>query len=983
MERATTAKHGAELNPLDTTGLCLLSLDGGGVRGLSTLYILKSIMNRLNHERKAAALPPVKPCEIFDLIGGTNTGGLIAIMLGRLEMDVDECITAYSELAAAVFGEQSSHISFNIIGKEVGLNADHIRFVCAADCNTRDIVRLRSYSLPDELNVSATIYQVALATSAATTFFDPVSIGDHTFADSALGANNPVDEVEGEASNIWCSETRDLKRLVKCFISIGTGNPGKKPFENSMIKFLRERVLQIVTETSNTEKKFIARWARHFDEKRYFRFDVDQGLQDIGLDEYQNKGTIQLATAGYLTHTALKFRVQDCIQNLRLKQSAAFWIVPFDRNHRFTGRKSQLSQLQEMLFIKDQTTKIAVVGLGGIGKSQLVLELIYRIREKHKTCPVIWIPAMNMESLQQAYRDVAQQLGIGGWDDNKSDVKTLVNHYLNKENVGQWILVFDNADNIDMWIKSSENGHPPLIGYLPRSSRGCIIFTTRNREVAVELAHQNVVEVTEMSEETATDLLQNYLVNKDLANNRKDTKALLLQLTCFPLAIAQAAAYINENGITLGDYLLLLGEQEEEVVNLLSEEYKDEGRYRSIKNPVAITWLISFEQIRQKNLLEAEFLSFIACVDPNNVPQSLLPPAHSRKKEIDAIRTLDAYSFIIKHSADGAFDIHQLVHLAIRGWLRKEKKLAEWTERAVARLNEVFPDSEYRNRNIWRRYLTHARSTLGSKLIDNSGQTRISLAWKFANCLYSDGRFTEAGVRFTEVLEIRKRVLGAEHPATLDSMNNLASTYGNQGRWEEAEKLEAQAMEIRKRVLGAEHPDTLSSMNNLALTYQSQGRWEEAEKLFMQVIEIRKEVLGIEHSTTLSSMNNLALTYQSQGRWEEAEKLEVQVIEIRKEVLGIKHPATLTSMANLASMCLNQGRWEEAEKLEAQVIEIRKEVLGIEHPATLISMANLASMYLNQGRWEEAEKLFVQVIEIRKEVLGIEHPATLTSMANL
>jgi patatin-like phospholipase/acyl hydrolase len=75
MGRGTTAERGGEPNLLDTTGLCLLSLDGGGVRGLSTLYILKIIMDRLNHSRKADALPPVKPCEIFDLIGGTSTGG--------------------------------------------------------------------------------------------------------------------------------------------------------------------------------------------------------------------------------------------------------------------------------------------------------------------------------------------------------------------------------------------------------------------------------------------------------------------------------------------------------------------------------------------------------------------------------------------------------------------------------------------------------------------------------------------------------------------------------------------------------------------------------------------------------------------------------------------------------------------------------------------------------------------------------------------
>ncbi len=193
--------------------------------------------------------------------------------------------------------------------------------MCTADRDTKDIIRLRSYSLSDESTIRATICQAALATSAATTFFDPVQIGDRSFADGGLGSNNPVDEVEGEAANIWCAETGDLKPLVKCFMSIGTGNPGKKAFGDNVIKFLGQTVVQIATETENTEKKFIARWAKHFDEKRYYRFNVEQGLQGIGLDEYKKKGAMEAATEGYLSHVAQKFRVRDCIQNLRLKQS--------------------------------------------------------------------------------------------------------------------------------------------------------------------------------------------------------------------------------------------------------------------------------------------------------------------------------------------------------------------------------------------------------------------------------------------------------------------------------------------------------------------------------------------------------------------------------------------------------------------------------------------------------------------------------------
>ena len=194
-------------------------------------------------------------------------------------------------------------------------------FVCTVDQNTKRIVRLRSYSLSDESNIPASICQAALATSAVTTFFEPVRIGHRNFADGGLGANNPVDEVEGEAANIWCSESGDLKPLVKCFLSIGTGNPGITAFEDSLVKFLGQTVVDIATETEETENRFIAKWRKHYDENRYFRFNVDQGLQGIGLDEFKQEGAMESATKRYLVNQAQKNRVRDCIKNLELKES--------------------------------------------------------------------------------------------------------------------------------------------------------------------------------------------------------------------------------------------------------------------------------------------------------------------------------------------------------------------------------------------------------------------------------------------------------------------------------------------------------------------------------------------------------------------------------------------------------------------------------------------------------------------------------------
>jgi patatin-like phospholipase/acyl hydrolase len=100
----------------DQSPLRLLSLDGGGVRGLSSLIILKRIMHVLGEREESDKTKPLRPCEYFDMIAGTSTGGLIAIMLGTLRMDIDECIKAYSALAPKIF-PQNGFVSDNKITK--------------------------------------------------------------------------------------------------------------------------------------------------------------------------------------------------------------------------------------------------------------------------------------------------------------------------------------------------------------------------------------------------------------------------------------------------------------------------------------------------------------------------------------------------------------------------------------------------------------------------------------------------------------------------------------------------------------------------------------------------------------------------------------------------------------------------------------------------------------------------------------------------
>ncbi|KAH0551781.1 hypothetical protein GP486_007000 [Trichoglossum hirsutum] len=541
-----------------------------------------------------------------------------------------------------------------------------------------------------------------------------------------------------------------------------------------------------------------------------------------------------------------------------LPSGKACWTVPFERNSLFVGRGAQLERLEGILFAESQFSRVAITGLGGVGKTQVVLELAYRIKERYPDCSVLWLPVTNSENLQQAYLKAGRQLGITGLEEGRADVKKLVQDHLGQESAGQWLMIFDNADDIDMWIKKSENegGSRALKDYLPRSSQGRIIFTTRSRKVAVDLARK-VIEVSEMDKETAELLLRKSLINPDLLNSRSDTLELLQQLIFLPLAIVQAVAYINKNGMTFSDYISLLKDQEQTFIDLLSKDFEDDGRYPEAKNPIATTWLISFEQIRRLDILAAEYLSFMCCIDPRDIPQSLLPPAQSREKVMDAIGTLNAYSFVSRQPSDNSLGLHRLVHLATRNWLRREGSLAQWTLKAVARLNEILPNNNHENRNVWRIYLHHARYVLDPSFIEDEVKEKTELLWKFSMCLYSDGRYDEAEKPFFQVMEVEKRVLGQEHPDTLTSAANLASTYRNQGRWKEAEKLDVQVMETRKRVLGQEHPSTLTSMGNLALTWKSQDRDIEAFNLMNKCCHLQEKKLGVDHPHTISSLQTL------------------------------------------------------------------------------------------------------------------------------
>ncbi|KAJ9642435.1 hypothetical protein H2199_004816 [Coniosporium tulheliwenetii] len=307
--------------------LRLLSLDGGGIRGLSSLIILQHIMSGVNASR--AADDQLHPWQVFDMIGGTSTGGIIAIMLGRLRMNLDECEDAYLKLSRRIFqpkrrfgmaakaadflqanGRFDSKKLEEIIKECIRTKLDEDAllkdadprckvFVCAARANNMEPALLRSYHHPKMAEVlfnECKIWEACRATSAATTFFDPITFGryDQTFVDGAVLYNNPVQLVQREASHIWPGRKAIL-------ISIGTGAAPSKSFEGNLLAIVKS-MKSILTQTERTANDFYHANQDMAMDRRLFRFNVNRGLEQVGLEEYREIGAVVDATQSYLDH---------------------------------------------------------------------------------------------------------------------------------------------------------------------------------------------------------------------------------------------------------------------------------------------------------------------------------------------------------------------------------------------------------------------------------------------------------------------------------------------------------------------------------------------------------------------------------------------------------------------------------------------------------------------------------------------------------
>jgi tetratricopeptide (TPR) repeat protein len=606
-------------------------------------------------------------------------------------------------------------------------------------------------------------------------------------------------------------------------------------------------------------------------------------------------------------------------------------------------------QLHDTLSDTDQEAKILVVwGLGGAGKSQLVLNYIQEYR--HDYSAVFWIEAGQKETLERDYIQIYRLLtdcclAASSETVQITDAVVAVKNWFHCHS-GRWLVVLDSADSID---NENEPSYIDLNSFIPDVCGVHVIITSRS-SMARDMTHLEAVEVGEMTPVEAAELFKKSAklnhIDQDI---EKEVALIIEELGCLALAITLAGSYVAATPRLCYDIRQYLDEYRTQRKRLLS--HKPTRYTHQYGESVLSTWETSFHAITAHSLVASRLLSLLAFLNSNDIWlglfnrscigsgvslqaktsrqtwQSLVSP----ETPLDlyalesAFTVLQTYSLVQWKLDQNSYSMHKLVH----AWghdrldMAEQNRLSFGTLRLLVEhlsVSEVDPSSKLRLRpHLMASFGMNREIYQSLKLRDRE---RLDLIEEIGKFLYTTGQWSDVFDIYDFHFKNASEIFGEKNPSTLASMNNLARVLGGQGKYEEAETMHRQILELREKVLGKEHPHTLTSMNNLGGVLAYQGKYEEAEVMHRQVLRLREKVLGKEHPHTLMSMNNLAGVLRNQGKYEEAEAMHRQTLGLREKVLGEEHPKTLTSMNNLVEVLSEQGKYEEVEAMHRQKPEL-------------------------------------------------------------
>ncbi|KAL8824863.1 MAG: hypothetical protein Q9191_004767 [Dirinaria sp. TL-2023a] len=769
---------------------------------------------------------------------------------------------------------------------------------------------------------------------------------------------------------------------------------------------------------------------RHTQEIEKLQAILDRLVRILGL-QLQIEAKRAADQTGYDVSEVLKTQIGqlDLLQKFQdakasndrdSKPLEPIWMVPISRNPNFVGRDDLLEQLEDELIADDGCSTTAVLhGLGGIGKSQIALEYVFRQRSADTA--VFWVYASNTSRFIESYKRIASECQIPDRDDPSSDTLQLVRDWLESSYRFEWLMVVDSVDDRAMFFEPNEKDatEKPLIEYMPQTSKGTIIYTTRSRDVGIDLSpHNDPIAVPSLNFDEAQSLLGKKIVGN---SSEEEQVALFEELAYLPLAISQATAFMTKRRKTVADYLELLGDESTKS-QLLSQKGYHHGRADRSSESITSTWWVTFQSMKRENARAGELLTMMCLLDRQEIPLPILQDRNESDFDFEeAVGLLEAFSLITTYSDSepreerlrelldevthtkirdtvNYCDMHRLVQESTQAWLSQpDGNAVDIATKTLEIVTKAFPMGFIETWPLCDLLYPHADAILAYNFgmgLEPDPEHAKNLYYKASLLLDTSTYLRHQGSlrrseRDARISMVIHKAYFANDPQTLAAMESFALTIAQLGRNVEACDIQRQVLSGREKFFGDCHADTLEALNNLGSTLRALCEYAEAETLHRRELLGKRQLCSEDPSSEprktflIIALANLAGVLKDQGEYEEALDLLSEALERAETLHGKNHHLCWRTMESLA-ICQGQlGRYKEAHELFDIVLDGRRELYGDSHPSTMITRGQYSMLLMAEGRYAEAEEVEKYRWEDKVELYGPNSYDCVASLHNL
>jgi tetratricopeptide (TPR) repeat protein len=638
------------------------------------------------------------------------------------------------------------------------------------------------------------------------------------------------------------------------------------------------------------------------------------------------------------------------------------------RNPNFTGRGQELAELAAGLAAGTTVTVQSVRGMGGVGKTQLATEFAYLHAGDYD---VVWqITAENPALIPGQFADLAARLGLEPAR-NLEMLKARVHRHLCS--TSGWLMIFDNADAVQEimpWLPG---------GLLPAEVRGHVIVTTRRSGFSTlgQVMNLDVIDLLD-----AVHLLRSRVPGLD----KEFGVQIAEELGRLPLALDQAAAYLDQSQLPGEEYLELLRSNATGLYH--------RGTLHSHATTIATLWRVSLDRIAQESPAARQLLEICAYLAPEPIPLDLftshctLLPEPLSSIAADRLAFTDLVAIVADYSVARRSAAGLQLHRLVQGVIRADSASYPLKE-ALALLRADAPEMIMGNPEAWPKWavlLPHVLAAV-AHLDQVAGQPDSAMMMDASFLLdragtylqVHDARLTDARPLLERSLALAETAYGPGHTEVAERLNNLAIILRNLGQPEAARPLLEKAMEIG-------HPDPTAiaaRMTNLALVLRDLKQPDEALPLVERALAIDEATYGHDHPDIAIDLNNLALILRASGRPQDARPRQERALAIIETAYGPDHPSVATALNNLALILHALELPQDARLGQERALAIDEGAYGPSHPAVARDLTTLARIFTALNQPHKARPLQERALAINEATHGPHHPDVAASLDGL